>query len=639
MVELAVRLLTAGGLVFIAGMAGWENFGAVWKTAAFVCGYAALGYTLKLTKRHNPGVAGILACFDAAAIAALLASTGSVDTFGFLVLAPVAFAAARYGSLPSAMAPIAAFELLGAEQWTNHGLPPSSSSMGHALGVLVVGLLLNHRRIVVTVAKPVLPETVEPLKEEEPEAYMELRESFRKLKDMYAALERKSRRDRYAADLRAAASGEGERFFKRLAIQLKKLSGADAVALYTLSEQGQSVVIRAFDGRIADSVQAAALTVRIGEASGVIRNDTENAIRALIDPEDRPYLRNIVLTHRGRVVGLIAAQAESGERLDSAAEVLEDLATLTSELIQEENRKQTFESRVHRAEVLYAIASVEAGAVSRHSLADRVVRELAAMLDVEHISLSWIVDGELLHASTQGPRLEPLTAMSFAEGPGVDGWLAVGAPEIVAYDVSEDARCRRAEMSRQRIQSFALTPVGIWPNTEAVLVAASPRSGAVDSRTAESLRMVGAELSQALQRLANQVAAPAGLMPPGEFYARLSAESRGCFVVLEPLRKEEMTARHGRPAFDLALRQLAHRLRARLPEGAALTRRNEDDYLVYLPDYSDSDARSWANEAAATASLIGIPVDDQGKRIPLAIRARVARLDLPAEPQTSIEAA
>lgn len=639
MVELAIRLLAAGGIVLVAGILKWETFDSTWQTALCVCIYGLAAYGLKVKGQYNPGVAGIVACVDAAAIAAFLVTKQAIPTFGFLVLGPVAYAAAKYGSLPSAMAPIAAFTLLGADQWANNGVYSSPEALGHALGVLVVGILLNHRRIVVSVAKPVLPETVQPLQSEEPEAYMELRESFRKLKDMYHDLERRSRRDRHAADMRLAASeGEG-RLPKRLAAQMRKLSLASGISVYTLADHGKSIVVRAAEGSMPDSLRQFALHVRVGEAASQVRDSAEAALRALADPQDQPYFRNVVLTHRGRVVGMVCIYHEEPGKLQAAAEVVEDLAPLAAEIIQESGKRTVNEDRMRRAELLYEIASVEAGATTRNALAARVVQELSETFDLENLAISWLDSDDALPAATHGSHLRPLDAMSFAEGPGIAGWLGVGAPEIVAFDISEDVRCRRAEMGKQRIQSLVIEPLGLEEAPIGFLAASSPRSGAVDVQTVEALRLVTAEVSQALARLrSGSNLAPSGITLPGEFFRRANEAGDGCFVYLEPLRKDDTVAKYGRPAVTLALRQYAHRLRSRLPEGAALCRRNEGDYIVYLPDPDERVARGWANEAAAMASLIGIPVDENGKRVPLAIRAKVARVGALNPERETVEA-
>lgn len=143
--------------------------------------------------------------------------------------------------------------------------------------------------------------------------------------------------------------------------------------------------------------------------------------------------------------------------------------------------------------------------------------------------------------------------------------------------------------------------------------------------------MVAAEMHQALLRIQSQPASASGLTLPSEFHALVEEGNEGCLVYLEPLRKEETLARYGAPAFEIALRQLALRLRSKLPAGGALCRRSAGDYIAYLPHLQEQAARNWANEAAATASLIGIAIEEGRKRVPLAVRAKVARIGVEKE--------
>jgi GGDEF domain-containing protein len=634
MVELAVRLLSVGAVILLAGVLGWPGFDVVWQTGAFVCAYGFLGYWLDGRGRTNAGVAGLLACADSIAIAALLASQSSLSQFGFLVLAPVAYAAAKHGSLPSAMAPIAAFALLGADQWSNQGAPPTPIVLGHALGVLAVGLLLNHRRIVVSVAKPVLPEWKEPLETVEPDGFAELRENYRKLKDLYESLERRSRRDRHVNELRGCLAGDAVRFPRRLAAQLKTLSGASSLALYTVAEQANSFVIRAVEGASGEAMRSSILRVGLQEAAGSLQQQAERAMATLLDEEDGTLFRNVVLTHRGRMVGLVCLRDESRHALDEAAETVGELAPLAAELIAEANGRHCAESRLKRAELLYEVGCAATGAGSRNALAARVVAQLAEMVDAEYLSVSWIADGELYPAATQGPALKPLDAMSFAQGPGLLGWLRVGAPEIAAADVAEDARCVRAEMNRLRLQSLVLAPIGWAEEPLGYLFLGSPRAGAIGVETVEAARMVAAELFQAATRT-ETAALGEGMMLPGELQRLIAGKPGGSLVYLQPAKREETDETFGRPTVELALRQLALRLRAKLPAGGALCRRPEGDFVAYLPDWEDAAARAWASEASAIASSIGIWVDQDGKRVPIPLRAKVAPVGSETEPMTA----
>jgi GGDEF domain-containing protein len=131
---------------------------------------------------------------------------------------------------------------------------------------------------------------------------------------------------------------------------------------------------------------------------------------------------------------------------------------------------------------------------------------------------------------------------------------------------------------------------------------------------------VAAELSRAFERISGAKAG--GLMTPHEF-SKATAGREGALVYLEPLRKEQMITNYGFAAYEEALRKLAHQVRAKLPEGCCLCRRDQGDYLAFL-DTTEEFARAWANEVAASASFIALTSSETAKRVPLALRAKVA---------------
>ena len=95
--------------------------------------------------------------------------------------------------------------------------------------------------------------------------------------------------------------------------------------------------------------------------------------------------------------------------------------------------------------------------------------------------------------------------------------------------------------------------------------------------------------------------------------------------MLEPIKRNSLIENYGRPAMTHAFRQFATRIRAKLPSGGALCRKGEGGLVVFLPDANEDFAAEWANDAAATASMIGLRTPDGSARIPLPMRAKVAR--------------
>lgn len=55
-------------------------------------------------------------------------------------------------------------------------------------------------------------------------------------------------------------------------------------------------------------------------------------------------------------------------------------------------------------------------------------------------------------------------------------------------------------------------------------------------------------------------------------------------------------------------------------------RKEEGDYYVFLEGVDEAFATSWANDATASAALVGVPKLDQSGDTPLAFRAKVAAI-------------
>jgi GAF domain-containing protein len=628
MFELSVRLIGVGFLTLVAGLTDAAAFEVIWRAAVVVAAYSVVGYQLESRNMKNPGIAGFIAAADACAIACALASVHRLDDFGFLVLAPCAYAAARYGSLPTAMAPLAAASLLGASVLVQDRTP-STLLMCQAGAVLVLGLLLNHRRIVVTTTREI--DVTEPLAIDVPDAYMELRESFRKLKEMYRDLEGRNKADHWCRQFYEARLGQGDTFHKRLGAKLKELTGAERLAVYTLAQFSNTLVVRTVVGDYPDTLQDAGVEVDLSQAAIVVRERTEQALRAIVPPEQRSTLASTLLNHQGRLVGMVSFGHSNPARIEEARRDIEDMSAFLAALLVDDDRRAVADSRLRETEVLYEVAVTSWGSSTPTSLAARVVREMFPVLDVDHLSVAWLDGEETIQAAHAGVAARFLESMDFGEATGIPGWLARGASETVVFNVADDARCKADLTLRLRINSFCAIPIQFTEKPYGYIAAATHRVGGIDVATVATLRSVAAEMGQAISRLLQGPEAHGdGLTTAAEFQQYVTRVGEGCMVVLETLRKDQLFDTFGKPAVDHALRQLAVRLRARLPQGAALCRRQSGDFAAFLVGCDETFASSWANEVAAIASMIGLRTPDGRARIPLAVRARVAQVTMKA---------
>ncbi len=623
MVELLCRLLGAWLLAGLSYAYGVPPFEDSWKTLLVFGAYSVFGYQLERRKFKNSGVAGIIAVVDAFCIAHLLGVAGLIDQAGFLVLAPLVYAAAKYGSLPTAMAPLCAGSLLLMDNIFRNAKPPTPMLLVQVVGVMAVGIMANHRRIIVTTTRQIVQEEVQPLTGIEPEAYMELRESFRKLRDLYRELEFKSRRDRLSMQLFESRLGSDEGFYRALAAEVQEITGAESVTLYTLAQFANTLVVQAASGATPARIEDASLHVNLKQAPSAILEDAEHALNA-VSEEDRTRFANILLRDSGRVIGMVTLRHNHPAELDECRAIGSELETMIVGLLKDEQERQTSQRRLKQAELLYDISVIAAGAETPNSLASRILREMAPMFEVDHLAISWLDGEDALLAAQHGKPARVLDIMSFAGGPGLGGWLNTEAPELILFDTGDDARCSGTDALKMRIGSFVLIPIAFDDKPYGFLTAATHRVGGVDIKEVESLRLIAAELGQALARLLNLESGASGMATPGEFQKIVAQSGNGCLVYLQPLKVEQMVETFGKPLWENALRTYARRLRARLPVGGAACRRAEGDFVVFLRDVDDKTARSWANEISAMASFIGITLPDHKTRVPLAMRAKVA---------------
>jgi len=625
MFERAVRLLLAGSAVLLSGLAVPEAFDTVWKASAVAAAHGAILFVLDVRGRRNPGVAGAAAAVDAALLAVVLGAIGRLEDFGFLVLAPAAYATVRFGIHAAAVAPLAAAALLGPGLAAARA-EPSPKLLVQALAVLAVGLLLNQRRVSESAAFFPIPAAPPDEDGEEPSALLELRESYRQLKDQYRNLEVRARRDRLVRTLAEAEPAPGQSAGVALAERLRSVADCRSVTLYTLSQDGTRMVVQAVSGAPGGSLAERAVSVDVRDSAAAMKDKLHRALRSAFVDDEPPPMANVLLLERGRVVGMVHATAETEEALERAQIALEDAAPYLARRLSEDRRRAAFERRLRETELLYELSSTMSGSSTPNVAAARLVRELFPVLGVDHLSIHWVEDGEQYTASQAGARLRFLDAMSFAGGPGLAGWLAIGAPELAIFDTGEDARCDATEFLKRRVRSCCVVPIADGERLIGFVCAASHRTGGIQESQVRCLRALALELGRAVSRMVRGRSEPEGLMTPAEFRRAAAQCPEGAFVHLETLRQDALVEAFGRPAIEHALRKLAVRIRSRLPSGGAVCRRDEMDFVVLLPGLSESAATQWANEAATHASIIGLRTPDGSARIPLAVRARVAPL-------------
>lgn len=637
MFELIARLLASAAILASPLAVKQLNFDLAWKTAAVFASYSLVLTLLERRDLRTASVSAGAAIFDAACIATVLAQAGVQETFGWLVLAPVFWASIKHGANPALIGPLAAGVGLAVANLFPAGITLSLGIQAALIGAM--GLLAGQNRQVIRVssdAEPTHPAHQQedddfeftPATDPVPMEFFELRENFRALKDHAEDLERKGRRDRATSQLVTAYFEATEGPYAAIARKLCELTNAEGLTLYTISQLGSRMVVRSISGDVPDRLETASFEAPSGLGDGQIRHKVETLINSLKTGEEvRPHEVRL-LKVKGRVVGMIAVFHHNQATLEESLRKADATLEIAGQLVWLQIERDEMARRLGEAELLYTVASTTSGSDTPSTLANRVVRELNETLDVDHLGV-FLLDGEEAKLSCSAGRdVRTIDSMSFANGPGIKGWRSVGMPELDLLDAHSDMRLETSDAIRQRVGSYVVIPFGAGDEPDGFLTAATQRVNGIDAGALETLRIIAAEMGQAMSRIGKVVREPEGLATPKEIHEAIKSGT-GCLVYLEVLKRAELESRFGAPPIQMAIRKFANRIRAKLPSGGLLCRRDEGDYVAFLKTTDVNAATSWANEAIATASLIGISTPDGKSRIPLSLRAKAAPVGVP----------
>ncbi len=623
MFELSLRSVLATVLLVVAGATKSPPFEIAWKVAAFFAAYSFLAYALERRDLRNAGVSAIIAVFDSALVALVVSAAGKIELFGFLTLLPPAWAVARHGADPLAMAPIvASFLLMGANLFGGHGWTPVL--LGQVGGVLIIGLLGSRRGQIVSIREIVQLEGHSGLDEDTAQEYMSLREKFRALRDHAGDLERRSRKDKLASQISEAVGQEPDNALAALAQRLHESLRVEGLTLYALLPDSKRFVAQSVSGDVPVEAKDASFVMPDFRGEWQLQERLGGMVRSLSSAGEAVDSAAVVLKDRGRIVGMVALFDRAKDRLAAAADVATEISETVARFIVQIRSREDEKARLKQAEFMYMVASTTQGAGSATAMATRIAREAWESLSLDHLAVFFLEGDEPLLVTNHGANLAVIESLRFAIGKGLNGWTAMGSPEVYLADARDDTMLSREEALKRRIGSFILLPLYRAGDVFGFFTAASHRSNGVDSLSVETLRLAVAELSLALGRISQDLEVSAGLATPAEFRDAVSKAGSGHMVYLEVLRREELTEAHGKAAVEHGLRRLAVRLRALLPPDGILTRRMEGDFVAFLRIDDSQAAQAWATSASATASMVALTTPDGKHRLPLGLRSKVA---------------
>ncbi|MBS1704450.1 MAG: GAF domain-containing protein [Armatimonadetes bacterium] len=626
MIELGLRWVLAGLVAWGSHTFYRSDFGIAWRTAALYSAFALFVALLERNNLRRPAVTLAIALADSLLVGASLARAGYGGELGMVAALPFAFAGTRYALKTPVWAPIVAGSITLMLLTLGKGVSVQVAVL-QGLGALAICLLARQPKEIITIQSEIIevpaPQDAPP-NDAPGKGYLALRESYRSLRDHYNQLLRKCRKDRCAAHLYEAAYAGEETLAFRVAHKLRELTSVTGLTLYSCAQYTDAMSILATSGEVPSELTVSAVPIRQALSETQIRNQFDLWLRAIRTPETEAYSRSLVLKDRSKIIGVLCLSDPDPDKLQKAFEIAEEAAPAAAKILREGVESDLLRRKLREAELLYQVSTVVRGSESAMAVASRAIREMWDFLELDHLAIHF-VDGESAFTiASQGASSNIVENLVFGVQRGLSGWLAVGAPEAILYDATDDDRVPRREALQRRVGSFALVPIQYESQPFGFLTAATHRAGGIDLDQAESLRTIAAELSQAIARVQHGLNNVEGLATPGEFRDAILSTVRGSIVHLEILRREEISDQFGRLALDQSLKTFARKLRVHLPHGSLLCRRNENDYVVLLPECEEEFARQWANQASALAAMSPISTPDGKTRIPLAFRAKVS---------------
>ncbi len=633
MVELSVRLVIAGLMVFMAGFTGVPPFVPMMKLASLQSAVGVFAMILDRKSLRLPAISALIACADALMIEFTLASvikSPALETFGLLALVPIILAVARHRSNAFLMAPVAAAGLVVAHMANHDWQLANPNVLGYACTFLLVGCLVKPQPM------PTPEVVIEQVIEEpaEPSAYIqqfrimeahneELRDSYRQLKDAYRDLDRKSRKDRVASILAEARGVAQQSRFFFLCEKVAEATGANGVLLYTVSSVGDQFVIRGAAGDLNERQLSESMGISAKQAVAIVREQADN-LSQILEPE-RPS-SNVILQHEGKVIGILTITAKDKDKLFEALESVQTCANLVASMVLEEQNQESMKRRLTEVEVLYAVVANAEGAATKPELAARIVRDFQSALQIEHLSIYAIEDEESHVLAIEGRELNLLGSMSFPSGGGLVGWLNSGSPELIISDARTSNLLPSEAIIRNRIGSYIVIPIQGENGPYGFITAASGRIAGIDISDVATLRTAAAELSRLLAKPETPDVVEDGMLSPRRFIESVS-RTEGTMVTLVPLQYREYERKFGKVAVAHALRTLSLRVRPHIPIGSLMCRHPDGLIMVYMGGMDKDAAAAWANDLAAKGLGSDLRTPDGTGKIPLQLRVKVASLD------------
>jgi hypothetical protein len=426
-----------------------------------------------------------------------------------------------------------------------------------------------------------VPAAFAPIQLETDEQYDLLRERYRSLRTEYRNLESRAFASKAIATL-AEWRFEQDRSFATLAKLIREVGKVKGAAIFSVPDARDGfVLVGSFGAPISEETT---LPVSLQASPIVMREAAERELRAT---ENGSHYRigTVLLTDRGRLVGMIALFEEDRSVLDAGLVSMQSIAQFVAGVVQEEHATRRMRERIIQLELLNRFAGRTSGG-SEQENASTICEDLATELSLDGCAIVDLTGIQPRHLGGVGESVSDV--LTFPGGTDLRGWMGAGAQEVVVTDARDDERCDETAALRRGIGAMMVQPLISSGSLIGAIVSWTKKRRGISSVAMGTLRALTPHVLR--QVFGGFASTKPGLVDADTFWH--GTQGPGSFVEIDLGRTSEAEAPK---ALQEARRLLLTTAMGRLPQGGLMTRRSAGTLLVFLPGYEEINADRWAD--------------------------------------------
>ncbi len=448
-------------------------------------------------------------------------------------------------------------------------------------GVAIVAWFLSKNGSVVeTILQSPVPAAFAPIPLQSDDQYEALRERYRSLRTEYRDLERSTHASKSVASL-AEWRFDADRTISTLAKALKEVARVKGAALFVVPDARDGFTLA---GSYASPItEECTLPVSLQASPIVMRDSAERIIRSLNEgPTTR--LATVILTDRGRLVGLAALFDDDRSVLEAGIDAVQNVAQFVANVLQDEHVTQRLRERVAQLELLNRFAGRTSDGTDRET-ATGICEDVAAELGLDGCAIVDLTGVEPKPLGCLGDSVTEI--LGFPGGPDLRGWMGAGAQEVVIDDARKDERCDEVAALRRGIGAMMVQPLISSGSLIGAVVSWTAKRRGISSIAMSTLRALSPHVIR--QVFGGFAGTKPGIVDANTFWH--GTQGPGRFVEIDLGRT---TAAEAPKALQEARRLLITTAMGRLPQGGLITRRSAGTLLAFLPGYDELAASRWA---------------------------------------------